>query len=320
LILSPDRKWLYYLGLADGKLARVDAASLKLDREMRLAEGTEALSLTPDGKTFVAVSARRGSADKSTLDGQIQVIDARKLAVTRAVAVPIVPYDVAATDSGLTFVSGAGTGWTDIAIVSLERQAVVARWGGVWGRSFLQLTPDQSRLYFSTQGVSPGQVEAFVIPKDLTRKPVPYSSPARGKQRLGGEFLITPDGKYLLCKTGTTLRLSSAADDDLRHHVTIEPFLSAAVDPDRAIALVVTPEGSVRVYSYPDFKLRGTCRLGAPAYQVAFDGAAMRLYAAVLDPKGLSERPRARGVGDIHVYDLKDVLKGTVTQASRRGR
>jgi WD40 repeat protein len=301
LMLSSNRKWLYYLSLADGKLGRVDASSLKRDRELRLADGTEALCLTPDGKTLVAVAA-----DKE--GGKVQVIDPLKMKITRSFAVGLVPYDVSATDSGLAFISGGKGDWTDVAVVRLDRQSVLARWGGVWTRSFLQLSADQKRLYFSTQGVSPGQIEAFVLPKSADEKPAQYGSPARGQHPLGGEFLTTSDGKYLLCKNGTVLRLSADREDDLKHHLSLKPFLAAAVDPAAGLMLAVAPDGSLRVYSYPDFKLRATYRLAAAAYQVAFDGKQMRLYAAVLDPKGLSERPRARSVGDIHVYELKELL------------
>jgi WD40 repeat protein len=301
LMLSPNRKWLYYLSLNDGKLGRVDASTLKRDQDLRLADGTEAICLTPDGKTLVAVAAEKTG-------GKVQVIDALKMKITRSFGIGVVPYDVAATDSGLAFVSGGGGDWTDVAVVRLDRQAVIARWGGVWTRSFLQLSADQKRLYFSTQGVSPGQIEAFVLPKSVEEKPAQYASPARGQQPLGGEFMTTSDGKYLLCKNGTVLRLSADKDSDLKHHLSLKPFLAAAVDPAAGVMLAVAPDGSLRLYSYPDFKLRATYRLAAAAYQIALDGKQMRLYAAVLDPKGLSERPRARSVGDIHVYELKDLL------------
>jgi len=300
-MLSPNRKWLYFLNLADGKLGRVAAWTLKRDRELRLADGAEAVCLTPDGKTLVVVAAEKDG-------GKVQVIDPLKMKITRSFAVGIAPYDVAATDSGLAFLSGGKGDWTDVAVVRLERQAVIARWGGVWTRSFLQLSADQKRLYFSTQGVSPGQIEAFVLPKSTDDKPAQYGSPARGQHALGGEFTVTSDGKYLLCKNGTVLRLSADKDSDLKYHLSLKPFLAAAVDAAAGVMLAVAPDGSLRVYSYPDFKLRATYRLAAAAYQAAFDGKQMRLYAAVLDPKGLTERPRARGVGDIHVYELKDLL------------
>src|SRR5262249_5608916 len=157
LFLSPDRKALYYFNLTDGKVGKVDLATRKRERELRLADGTEAMALTRDGKGLYAV----GPAEKG---GQVQLIDPVKLELRSTVTVPDAPYDVAATDGGQVFLSGRGPDWASVTVVDANRGTVAARWGGFWNRSFLQLTPNQERLYVSTQGVSPGYVESLALP------------------------------------------------------------------------------------------------------------------------------------------------------------
>jgi hypothetical protein len=282
----------------------VDTAKGKKDRELRLVDGSDTLFLTPDGKTLYASAP----ADRSSREGTVQVIDPLKMELRKTFTISAAPFDLAATDAGLLFVSGGAGDWTDIAVVDVKNEAVLARWGGVWRRSFVRLARDQDRLYVATQGVAPGQVEAILIPGRLDEKPVQYKSSAATEHALGGDFVLTPDGRFLLCKTGTVLRLSKERDEDLKYFATIEPFLAAVVAPDLGLVLTANKDSTLRAYSYPDFKPQTIYRIGAIAYQVALDAQQGRLYAAAFDPKTLTERPRGKSAGGIHVYDLKDLL------------
>jgi hypothetical protein len=227
----------------------------------------------------------------------------------KTVAVPAPPYDVAAADSGLVFLSGGSGEWTEITVLDTNREAVAARWGGVWTRSFLQLAPTQDRLYVSTQGVSPGYVEALPLTSRFDDKPAAFRSPSPEKHALGGEFLVTPDGQFLLCKTGTVLRLDPGRDGDLKFAATVGPFLAAAVDPEHGFVLILNSAGAAKQYNYPEFKLQATHRLATVAFQAALDGKSGRLYVAGFDPRTLGGKPRARGFGDIFVYEVKDLLQ-----------
>ncbi len=314
LILSPNGKWLYYLNLADRKLGRIDTTKLRRAGELRLADGTESLCLTPDGKMLYASATVSGHISgllkgNTSLEGRIQVIDPTKMQLLKAFSVAADPYEVVARDDGLVFVTGGSGEWTEISVIDVKQEKIVASWGGVWTKSFLRLTPDQSRLYFSTQGVSPGSVEALVLPETLTDRPVQYKSQLKPDFPLGGEIVITPDGKHLLSKTGTVLKLSANKDEDLQPVASVEPFHAAVVDAETEVALVLTRDGVLKHYSYPDFKLLGSYSLDVTVYQAAFDAKQGRLYAAVFDPKAATDRPLARGLGDIYVYDLKEVLK-----------
>jgi hypothetical protein len=315
LFLSPNGKWLYYLNLTDGKAGRVDAVALKRVAELRLADGAEVLALTRDGKTLYSVAPRQPDAPArgpvGVVGGLVQVIDPPKMKVRKAFTVEAVPYDLAATDSGILFLSGGSGDWTQITVVDAARETILARWGGVYARSFLQLTPNQDRLYVSTQGVTPGSIEGMSLPVKLEEKPEPSRSPAQEKYPAGGEFVIAPDGKYLLCKTGTVLQLLANRQEDLQPVARLAPFVAAVIDPDSGLALTLAGDGTLRRYTYPEFKLHGTYQLGTVAYQAVLDAKQGRLYVAGLDPKTLAGRPRARGYGDIYVYELKELLART---------
>ena len=304
LMLSPNRRWLYYLNVSASRLARVDTENLGRPDELPLEAGTEVLTLTPDGKTLVAVASGEDRKDRK---GKVQLIDAGKWSLRKSLSVPGTPFDAAADDLGRVYLSGSGSEWTDITVLDTHRTATVGRWGGVWSRSFLRLSGDQKRLYYSTQGVSPGSVDALVIPQKPDENAAAYRSPARGEHALGGDFILTPDGRFLLNKTGTVLRTGVGQDADLRYETTLVPFLAAAVDADLGAAFLCTEDGGLRQYSYPGFKLRATYRLPGVGYQAACDGKAGRLYVAVFDPKALTARPRGRGFGELHVFEIKSL-------------
>jgi len=129
-----------------------------------------------------------------------------------------------------------------VAVIDPAKEGIVARWGGVWTRSFAQLSADGKRLYVSSQGVTPGTLEALVLPGKPDDKPAVRRANVPQSNKLGGEFLATPDGRFLLCRTGTVLRSSSDPAEDLKFHAAVEPFAAAAVDPRpvlvRALAIV----------------------------------------------------------------------------------
>jgi hypothetical protein len=304
LFLSPDRGALYFLNLTDGVVGRIDTKTYRRTL-LRLAKGTETLALSRDGKWLVATARLKGERPRS----RVQVIDPVKLVLRRSFTVPVAAYDLAVSERGLAFVSGATGDWAEVSVIDLGKEKVAATWGGVWTRSLLQLTPDGRRLYVSSQGVVPGTLDALPVPARLADRPTLSRAPGHDKQALGGAFVISPDGRYLLCKTGTILRLSAERDEDMKPHRKLEPFLAAVADVEGKVAYLLGRDGLLEQYGYPEFRLKGTRRLSLSGYQLALDGKGGRLYVAGFDPAALSERPRARGHGDIHVYRLKDLVE-----------
>jgi WD40 repeat protein/mono/diheme cytochrome c family protein len=307
LHLSPNRKWLYVLNVTDGKVSKIDAQANRRVGELRLGEGVDALAISPDGKTLAAIAPVEG-ANRGPTACQVQIIDPVKMELRKDFSVPAAPYDVAVSDGGLVFISGGDGEWTDVAVVDAAREAIVARWGGVWNKSFVQLPADQKRLYVSSQGVTPGTLDAFPIPGKFDDKAAAYRAPAPGKYAIGGAFQTTPDGRFLLCKTGVALKASETRDEDMQLAAWLGPFTAAAVDADAHSAFVLTRDGTLRHYAYPEFKLLATYDLGIAPTQAALDGKQGKLYVAGFDPKTAADHPRARGFGDVFVYSLQDML------------
>jgi hypothetical protein len=103
----------------------------------------------------------------------------------------------------------------------------------------------------------------------------------------------------------------------------VRPFWAAAFLPAANEFVTVgvrdpnaTPPGGVlRRYSLPDFKLKATYHLNMPAHRAAADEKGGKLYLAMvstpIDAKK-PEREAAIVAGDIHVYDLKKLLDGSL--------
>jgi WD40 repeat protein/mono/diheme cytochrome c family protein len=300
LTLSPNGKWLFYLNRADGTLVQADAAKLRATRTHKLPDGAETFALSPNGKALYTVAP--------TPDGKalFEVIDPVELTVRRTFTVAANPYDLAAADGRLYLTTASG-GWADVTVIDSKAGTVSARWGGVWSRSFVRLSADRSRLYLGSQGIQPGKIDSLPLPSQPGDTPTVSGPAPSADAPVGGEFLLTPDGRYLLAKTGTVLRLAAAKADDLQPAAKVAPFLAAAVDPAAGVALVLTPGGWLKRYAYPTFRLEESNRLPGPAYQAAYDPQTGRLYLAVIDPAALG-RPRAKGFGDLQVYEMKGVV------------
>jgi len=307
LHLSPNHKWLYALNVTDGKLVKIDAAANRRVGELRLGAGTDALAMSLDGKTLAAIAAVEG-VNKGSAACELQIIDPVNMEMRKDFNVLAAPYDVAVSDAGLVFVTGGDGDWTDVAVVDATKEAIVARWGGVWRRSFARLSADQKRLYVSSQGVKPGTLDALPLPGKIDDRPAAYRAAAPTQYALGGEFEATPDGRFLLCKTGVVLQASETRDQDMRFQAWVGPFTAAATDADAHSAFLLTREGVLKQYSYPEFKLLAAWNLGIAPTRAALDGKAAKLYVAGFDPKTAAEHPRARGFGDVFVYSLPDVL------------
>ncbi len=299
LLLAPDGRTLYYLDRTGSLVGKVESATLKLLKTVAVDEETRALALSPDGKLLVTAWA---AAREKFRTGGLRLFDAATLARRPGVGLDWRPDDVAVGD-GVAYVSPEG-GWGSIAAVPLGK-GTARQVGPAWGHALVRLTPDGKRLYASRHDQGEGHLLAYDLPGKPGDKPT-IASP--DSVTLGGDFTISPDGRYLVLHGGTVLQLPLGAD--VRRHARLGPLLSLAVDLEDRTAWTVARDGTLRKYSYPEFRLLGRYRPALAAYAVVVDGKAGRLYVAGFDPGALAERPRARGHGDIHVYALKGRLAG----------
>jgi WD40 repeat protein len=304
MTLSADRRWLYYLNITAARLERLDLSgtSPRRDKVLSLVDGTDVLVASPEGRALFAVAPDAAHPDHSI----IQIIDPEKWELRKKFSIDVRAYDVVAAKEDLLLASSVARDWADIAVIDTKAESVLSRWGGVWTKSLLALSPGERRLYVSSQGVSPGTLELFPLPPRWYEQPTAVKVTSADDHPLGGTILLSPDSRYLLCRTGTVLRLTR--EGQVKYHATIPAFTAAAIDPEIGVACIVTRDGTLEQWSYPDFHRERKYNLGLGAMQVLCDSKSRRLYIAGVDPRSVTDHPRARGHGEIYIYALKDLL------------
>jgi hypothetical protein len=111
LSLSPEGDWLYYLNVkdpSDVRAGKVDTKTRKIKVYARLAEKTEAMCLTRDGKRIYSISSPDGHrySVQGPQKGKVQMVDTANMKLAKEVELDRDPYDVDASNDGLVFVSG----------------------------------------------------------------------------------------------------------------------------------------------------------------------------------------------------------------------
>ena len=224
LLMTPDGRKLFCLSASEQsstsdargsipsgvKLSRVDAASMEVDAEAKLSDGTGSCCMAPDGKAiYVAGSTKPHSADNfGPFDGFVQLVDPATLQPRQRIDIDGDPFSLAATNDGLLFISGGSGDWTQITIVDTGKAtAVIARWTGIQMGSFVNVTPDGRRLCVS----GPSGIDIFEIPTAVAgsraRKVARFNDP--GESGKSVPLCITPDSAFIISCGGEILQLST---------------------------------------------------------------------------------------------------------------
>jgi hypothetical protein len=316
---SPDHRYLYFLNSADGRIQRIDVLARRLDTaSVEVTDGTDSMCMSPDGRYIYTAASPTGhspyvGAGKER--GKLHVVDVQQLRIISTFEIPFDPFEMVVSSSGTLYVSGGSSQWTKIAVVDPGARAKVGELpGSVFQMSLLRSSPDRKRLYFSTTGLSPGDVNTVILPDTKDGTAVMYDSPYHGDYPLGGTFEITPDGRFLIAGAGTVLRLAKTRQDDLKFVTSIAAHSASVTDSAGRVVLLATTSGDLQVLSYPEFELRTTYALPAPAYQLALDIKSGLLFAATaakLEPG--SHGPN--GIGTIAVFDVNKVIPSELAEA-----
>ena len=264
-----SRRGVWYLDRTSGKVGRLDAETLR--RAKTPSVEADAVALRDNGNLLVL------SGGKLLEVGD----EARPLwDFPRA-------WGLAAAPDGAFLLEDAEE-WADITRFHLRATVKPFKVGAAWRRSVLRVSLDGRLLFVSSRNVVPGTFESIGLGGEVRK--------AAGKLPLGGMFALTPDGKAVVFRNGTLLTTG------LEPLGRIEPHLAIALG--ESSAWLVARDGTLARYAYPAWKETGRWRLPLAAYALALDAKAGRLYVAGFDPRSVLERPRARGHGAIHWYDI----------------
>jgi hypothetical protein len=200
LLLSPDRRWLYYLSVSPQvvTLCRVSTDRRALAGEEPLRGGAGALALSPNGQGLYATTV-----------SAVLAIDPSTLQVMRRALLPFVPYDLAADNDGRVFVGSRGEHPALVALDMRQEVSVLGHWKAPFpGRLYLGLAPGGRSLYLGTSSLSADRIQALRVDGERVRRPWLEGAVSTDDDGLvRGEFQITPDGLFLLNRWGKVYRL-----------------------------------------------------------------------------------------------------------------
>jgi hypothetical protein len=290
MILSPNKKWLFYLDVSNGVLGQIDAATGKLKKTLKA--DAQLMALSDDGKTLFAA----GFAPNAIL-GTLYVVDPVTFELRNTNEADLVPFALSLGAGDKVFMTGAGNGFTSVAMFDSPQAPVkyIAPIKGDWQMLWL---PGKLVVYPNTDAK---EFEVHKLPIDPS-KIAPERVPIAQANPFSGPPLRTLDGKFLISRTGTVLNAS-----DLKPNGKIDPFLSLAVDVEANSAHALNDKGWLKQYSYPDWKEVKKWKLPITAYQIAVDAKGGKMYLSVVDPEAIRSRPRAKGFGDVWVLEMKEL-------------
>ncbi|MFO0964252.1 MAG: hypothetical protein U0793_01515 [Gemmataceae bacterium] len=212
IALSPGGDSLYCLENKLSKAARalrVGVEKGEVMAETPLHELSDGMALAPDGKHLYVISRTgpRTGAKAGGVTGKLHVIDTADMKAA-VIEIPIDPNDLDANNDGLVFVSGyAGAPVAEVLIVDSNNKdkAVVATWKGIPAASCIRLDESGRRLFVrNTKNAKVSSGAAIVLPPVLPDSELPRATWGLGPATATrGEFLLTPDGRYLICESGT---------------------------------------------------------------------------------------------------------------------
>jgi WD40 repeat protein len=300
--LSPDSKKLSFVDLTANRLLLFDTQSGTITKGLRFPDTVDGLTSSADGSQLFFVG--KGTNSRGIIVG----IDPKTGTMSGfASDLGTAPAGFAVDANGQIFYTEEGkTGFSVWSSTGRNQSfATPALSGENWWGSYIGIAPNESWLYLSTPNGEKGVLarEKFPpAPRGETEIAV-QKLPSSADYPVGGEFFFTADSKYLICKSGTVVNTVG----EFKPVAKLDPFTSISVDLKAGFIYLVTPGNWLKKYSLTDWKLQGSWKLPATAYQMALDLPAGRLYLAVIDPQSIRLNPRAKGFGDLWVIELKDL-------------
>ena len=211
LVITPDSRWVYYFDSSNwmgATLGRIDAATRKVDKTTTVTDPTGGFCLSRDGKSlYVGRIQRNPKVAPQHMKGEIQVFDTATMQPGASIEVPSQPKEITAEDELLFF---GGEGPLGVLNLRAAKPALLGHWDGPWfgGQLLAGIAP---RRVYIVPHLIPTTIRAFEFPDNTPPKerPTEVDSVTDGVDAsFVSEFLTTPDGKYLLSRTGAVLRLA----------------------------------------------------------------------------------------------------------------
>lgn len=184
-------------------------------------------------------------------EGAFAVFDAETLEFRNLVHIQLDPFDIAADDQGIVYVSSGSGQWTRIESYNGGNGAILSS-KSIRNQSYIEMNPKQNKIYAINTDVSPRDISTFSIVEGKLQSEV--DSPYHGEYRLNENLKISPDGRYLLNGLGGIFRASAISNADMTYIGALDrPFTSIAFDLIYGELYSANGKNLIQVYDYNTF-------------------------------------------------------------------
>ncbi len=200
LLLSPDRKTLYYLSesLHSSPLGRIDTQTWVRDESLELrSPGPGILTLAPDGSTLYCLAS-----------GRLYLIDTKGWQVREQFPINSSIQAVAVDPAGRLYLAERVRGIQLKIIDTKTRTTLIRCSSDIEGRPMLALSPDGKRIYVGSSSFIAGRIWTISFNEPPSARSVLHAQAGSDRSRLiRGALSITADGNYLITRTGQVFRV-----------------------------------------------------------------------------------------------------------------
>ncbi|QOY37102.1 S-layer homology domain-containing protein [Anaerobacillus isosaccharinicus] len=199
--------------------------------------------------------------------GAFAVIDATTMTLERIINIKLDPFDIAADDNGVVYISSGSAQWTSVQSFNSVTGEVLST-QGIRHRSYLAMHPDQNRLYSINTDSSPRTMRVYSINEGKLGPEI--RSPYHGDYSLNQDIAITPDGKYIINSRGHFFRSTVTPSADMRYVATLDQtYSSIAFDVEYGEFYTSNKQNWIQAYDYITLR---------PIYQLTTYGNVEKMF------------------------------------------
>jgi len=219
MVFDAERYCIYATDQDGNKTVRLNATTGLVDKTVTHTIGPRHLVMTPDGTTLY-ISLPEVHSYTEDGSGAVAIVELENFTKTGGFDTDIEPYDLVATDSGIVVV-GSGSGqWTSIKSYNAVTGEVLGS-AGIRMGSMFDLHSDQVQVYSANNGLSPSDIEKFLIHPDGTLT-AEGDSPYHGDHRMSGNVWVSPTKDYVVTRGADVFTSTPARATDMRYIHSID--------------------------------------------------------------------------------------------------
>lgn len=314
IILSGDRRWVYFLNRSTCTLHRFNAVKEELDPQaLQLTRGTEGICMPPSGKVIYSHASPTGhggsTGNGKSSPGKFHVINPEDFRLASTISAMCDPWRMAADEDGYLYVTPTDERSSGITVIDASSGIVAGTWPASTPRLWVALDPNGHRLILGSPAGGTPFFRCFAFGTDRTAG---TSEDALGPF-VGGVFEVAPDGRWIVSDRGGVFNIGGPSARSWKVSASLPSNTAVAFARNGSLLLVATHVGELRIYALPNFDLRATLPLGVVVRRMAFDEESGTLYCTVMR----DQEPGAphndifflpEGKQDLAIYDLHALL------------